>query len=444
VGAAVSAVPFVIVAFALVAVNAFFVAAEFALVRVRVTRIEELVGTGVRRAVATREVLRHLDAYISACQLGITLTSLGLGWVGEPAFARLFEPMFAWTGAWSAAASHSAAIVSAFALITFLHVVLGELAPKTFAITHPESTALAVSWPLHAFKSVFWPLIALMNGTSNFIVRLAGLTPASEGSLAHSEAELRMILAVSEKSGVLSGTHARLLSKALDFPDRTVRQILIPRGDVIFLDLRHSYAENLVRARDYGHTRYPLCDGGIDHVIGVVNIKDLFPLAAPPATGGDLRAIARPPLFVPDTVRIEQALALFQKRRLHLGVVVDEYGGTAGVVTLEDVLEELIGEIQDEYDQESPKVQPQPDGRLLVDAALSLDDMDSLLGIADDGEEDVDTIAGLVLARLGRIARVGDAVRIGGRRVEVVKVRGRRIVRIAVSPPEIDASQAEP
>lgn len=438
-----SGLPFVLIAFGLVAVNAFFVAAEFALVRVRVTRIEELVSSGVRRAVATREVLRHLDAYISACQLGITLTSLGLGWVGEPAFARLFEPLFAWTGAWSAAASHSAAIVAAFTLITFLHVVLGELAPKTFAIAHPESTALAVSWPLRAFKTVFWPLIGLMNSTSNAIVRLAGLSPASEGSLAHSEAELRMILAVSQKSGALSEPHARLLSRALDFPDRTVRQILVPRGDVVLLDLKDSYAENLVRAREFGHTRYPLCDGGLDHVVGVVNIKDLFPLAAPAGGGGDLRAIARPPLFIPDTVRIEQALALFQKRRLHLGVVVDEYGGTSGVVTLEDVLEELIGEIQDEYDQESPKVQPQPDGRLLVDAALSLDDMEAQLGIEDDGEEDVDTMAGLVLARLGRIARVGDAVRIGRRRVEVVKVRGRRILRLAVSPAALDSDQAK-
>lgn len=421
-------------AFVLVAINAFFVAAEFALVRVRATRIEELVEAGVRRAPATREALRHLDAYVSACQLGITLASLGLGWVGEPAFARLFEPAFAWTGAWSEAASHTASIVLSFALITFLHVVLGELAPKTVAIVHAERTALAVAWPLRLFKAVFWPVIAVMNGTANVFVHSLGLPRAREATMAHSEAELRLILGASRRSGVISDAHARLLERALDFKDRTVRQIMVPRGDVVALDLKDAFAENLVRARDSGHTRFPLCDGGLDEVVGVVNIKDLFQGPQLPPVK-DLRTIARKPLFLPETVRIEQALALFQKRRLHIGVVIDEYGGTSGIVSLEDVLEELIGEIQDEFDQETPKVQAGPDGRFLVDAAIPLDEMEEALGIEPEEDEEVETMGGLVLARLGRMAHVGDIVEIDGRRVEVARVRGRRILKLVVDAP---------
>ena len=424
----------ILAALAVVAVNAFFVATEFAIVRVRATRVEELVQKGARRATAARQVLRHLDAYISACQLGITIASLALGWIGEPAFARLFEPLFRWAGDWQPAATHSAAIAAAFFLITFLHVVLGELAPKTLAISYPEATTLLVAWPIRAFHIVFYPFIWIMNTTANLLVRTLGIPPPSEASLAHSEAELRMILAVSQKSGVLSEPHARLLENALDFPDRSVRQIMVPRGDLIGLDLERPFAENLEIARRTGHTRYPLWEGDVDRIVGVVHIKDMFQRPSHDDPSPDLRAFARKPLFIPESVRIEQALALFQKNRVHLGVVVDEYGGTSGIVTLEDVLEELIGEIQDEFDHEAPRVQRESDGRVLVDAALPLDEMEEQLHLVDDTEEDVDTLGGLVLARLGRLARVGDRVEVGGRTVEVVRIRGRRIVRLAVLP----------
>ncbi|HEX4823618.1 MAG TPA: hemolysin family protein [Candidatus Polarisedimenticolaceae bacterium] len=427
----------VAIALLIVAINAFFVAAEYGFVRVRVTRIEDLVQRGVPRAAAAREVLRHLDAAISACQLGITLTSLGLGWVGEPAFAHLLEPLFGWAGAFRAGAAHTVAIVLAFLLITFLHVVLGELVPKTVAITYAEATALAVSWPLRVFRFLFWPLITFMNRSANLVVRLIGLPAPTERSLAHSEAELRMILAVSRKSGALSEAHGRLLSAALDFPDRAVRQIMVPRGDVLWLDANRSYAESLARAREYGHTRIPLCDGTIDRVVGIVHIKDLF-IQPPPSIGAPtLAALARRPLFIPESAKIQQALALFQRQKFHLAIVVDEYGGTAGLVTLEDILEELIGEIQDEFDQESPKVVRQPGGRILADASLTIAELETATGTHDDVEEDVDTVGGLVLARLGRIARVGDSVPFGPRTLEVVRVRGRRILRVAVSPPEV-------
>jgi CBS domain containing-hemolysin-like protein len=222
-----------LLALAVVLVNAFFVAAEYAIVRVRATRIEELVGRGVRRAAAAREVLRTLDRSISACQLGITLASLGLGWIGEPAFAHLIAGGFAWTGGMSVVAAHSAAIAVSFLLITFLHVVLGELVPKTIAIAHAESTVLLLAWPLRLFRFLLYPLIGFMNASANFTVRLLGLRPAAAATLAHSEAELRMILAVSRKSGVLSESHGRLLANALDFPDRAVRQIMVPRNEIV-------------------------------------------------------------------------------------------------------------------------------------------------------------------------------------------------------------------
>lgn len=425
---------YILLALGLVLLNAFFVATEFAIVKVRDTRIAEMVARGERRAVATQKVLRNLNAYLSACQLGITLASLGLGWVGEPAFARLLAPLVEGLGRGKSVATHSISITVAFLLITFLHVVLGELAPKTIAIERPEKTALVVAWPIRVFHSVFYPLIWLLNESANLVVRALGLTPLPSSHLAHSEEELRIILAMSHRSGLLSEAHARLLENALDFADRGVRQIMVPRGDIVHLDVNRSYEENVAAARAGGHTRYPLCDGDLDHVVGVVNIKDLF--LAPPRAGlsDDLRALAREPLLVPESLELERALDLFRKQRLHLGIVIDEYGGTSGIVTLEDVLEELTGEIQDEFDSEPPKVHALADGRLSVDATLPRDEIEEKLGIVEDLDEEVDTLGGLVLAKLGRIARVGDCVELCGRKVEVSRVRGRRILRLVVHP----------
>jgi len=422
---------YVLLALGLVVLNAFFVATEFAIVRVRTTRIDELVAKGVRRAAATRTVLQDLNAYLSACQLGITLASLGLGWVGgSPAFARLLEPLFAGLGSWAGVTAHSAAIALAFAVITVLHVVLGEQAPKMVAIERAEGVALLVAWPIRVFHLLFFPFTWAMNALSGLAVRALGLNPVAEGSLAHSEEELRMILSVSQRSGTLPEAHAELLENALDFTERAVRQIMVPRADIVWLDARRPAEDNVRVVRESAHTRYPLCEGDVDHVVGVLNLKDLF--LQPP--GGDLRQLARKPLFVPENVSIDRVLRQFQRSRTHLAVVIDEYGGTSGVVTIEDVLEELIGEIQDEFDEEAPKVQDLGGGRLSVDASVPADEIAETLGIEDGADEEVDTLGGLVLARLGRIARPGDVVTLGGRRVEVSRMRGRRIVRLTVHP----------
>ncbi len=433
---------FVLVAFAIVAMNAFFVATEFAIVRVRETRVDELVARGVKRAVATKDVLTNLNAYLSACQLGITLTSLGLGWIGEPAFAHLIEPVFLKIGIGSPVAIHSAALALAFVVITFLHVVLGELVPKTIAIDHAEGTALLVALPIRLFRRALYPLIWALNGAANLIVRAIGLRAVPDETSGHSEEELRMILGLSTKSGVLSASHAELLENALDFANRSVRKIMVPRADIFFLDTNRSYDENVLIARRGGHTRYPLCeDGDVDRMVGIVHIKDLF--LSPKAAGaaGDLRTVARDPLFVPDSSEIDQLLSTFQKQHLHLAVVVDEYGGTSGIVTLEDVLEQLIGEIQDEFDEEGPSVHPLGDGRLSVDAGLAVDELEDEMGFASEQEAEVDTLGGLVLLKLGRIARVGDSVEVGGRRIDVTRVKGRRIMRVTVHPPETKPAQ---
>jgi CBS domain containing-hemolysin-like protein len=436
---------FVFLAFGLVALNAFFVATEFAIVKVRDTRIEELVSKGVRRAEAARRVLRELDTYLSATQVGITLASLGLGWIGEPAFAGWFEPVFARLGPGRTVATHSAALACSFLLITFLHVVFGELAPKTLAIERPLAIALWSAAPIRLFRILFYPLIWALNGSAGLALRLLGLARASEASLAHSQEELRIVLSMSSRSGLIGPGHARILEKAIGFADRTVRQILIPRADTVYLDTNRSPEENLSLVRSTGHTRYPLCDGDLDRVVGIVHIKDLFLRQREAGAACDLREIAREPLFFPESLGLDDALAAFQKQHLHMALVLDEYGGTSGIVTLEDVVEELIGEIQDEFDQEAPKVQRVGDGVFLVDASLGLEEARKETGIPLETDEEVDTLGGLVLARLGRIARAGDSVEVGGTKLEVTRVRGRRILRVLVRAPAAAASdRSEP
>jgi CBS domain containing-hemolysin-like protein len=425
---------YVLLALLLVLLNAFFVATEFAIVKVRRTRIDEMVAQGVSRAAAAREVIENLNAYLSACQFGITIASLGLGWIGEPAFAHLIEPLFSWMGPGREVAIHSVALTLAFILITMLHIVLGELAPKTLAIQRAELTALWVAWPIRTFNALFYPLIWALNGLGNLTVRLLGLDPTEEAELAHSEEELRLILGMSRSSGTLSDSHAQLLINALDFPDQPVRQIMVPRGDIVWLDVKQDLDHIRMVARKSGHTRYPLCEGDLDSVLGVVNVKDLFLAGSEGGEPGWLRETASEPVLVPETLQVGRLLELFQQKRRHLFVVLDEYGGTSGIVTLEDVLEELTGEIQDEFDREAPKVRRLADGRFSVDAALPVDDLEQAVGIHGEFEEEVDTLGGLVFTRLGRLAQTGDIVEVGGRRVEVSRMRGRRIVRLIVHP----------
>jgi CBS domain containing-hemolysin-like protein len=436
-----------VLALFLVLLNGFFVAAEFAIVKIRATRLDELSRQGNRRARAARRMVDHMDAYLSATQLGITLASLGLGWIGEPAFAHLIEPLFAGLGAYSAVAAHSASLTLAFGLITFLHIVFGELAPKSIAIQRAEGTVLWVAWPMHLFYRLSYPAIWALNGIANLALRGVGVRPVSGQERAHSEEELRMILAASQRSGVLTAQEAEILQNVFQFADLTVRQIMIPRGEVVTLDATAALPGNLEVAKKHGHTRYPLCEGSLDRVVGIVHIKDLLWLLREQGEAADIHRIARKPFFVPETRLIARALKDFQAQRQHMAIVLDEFGGAVGAVTLEAVLEKLVGEIQDEQDVgEIPPLVRAADGRFEADGRLTLDvaarELD--LRLPPPSRPDIETLGAYVEATLGRAPRPGDSVDLGGMCIPALEIRDGHIRRMRGVPlePSEDAGNA--
>lgn len=421
---------FILFALVLVFLNGFFVNAEFAIVKVRETRIQQLIHEGSRRARTAQSLIQHMDEYLSATQLGITLASLGLGWIGEPAFASMFEPVLASVGLLRPALVHTLAGATAFLLITFLHIILGELAPKSLAIQKPEPSILWTGTPLAFFYRISYPFIWALNSTANLMLRLLGIPPASESDLAHSEEEFRLLLTRSHQHGVLDRDKARMLEHVFDFAERSVRQVMVPSVEVKYLDTQKSIEENLKMARTESHTRFPLCNGSLDQVLGVVNVKDLFRntdvLGSPDFS---LESVTRQVHFVPENKDIKSLLADFRKTRVHLAVVVDEFGSTVGIVTLEDVLEEIVGEIQDEFDLPTPPqmIRQTVSGQYLVQGRTLLEDLEEALRIKLDDETN-DTIAGHVMMILGRTARVGDEVQIAGEyRVRVVGMKGLQI-----------------
>jgi CBS domain containing-hemolysin-like protein len=417
----------------LVALNGFFVAAEFALVKVRPTQLEPLVDSGNRRAKLARHMLRHLDAYLSATQLGITLASLALGWVGEPAFAWIIHPLLNPFVGNNPPLLHTISVTMSFLVITTLHIVLGEQAPKTIAIRKAESTSLLVAFPLYFFYKVTYPAIWLLNHASNRLLRLVGIHPAGEGELAHDEEELRLLLS-SSKDSQLSTQKRELLDNIFELSHRMARQIMLPRQDVIYLSTERPLAENLRLARRSGHTRFPLCEGDLDHVIGLIHIKDIFHRERPLTA---LTEVAREIAFVPETLELDRLLKRMRTERFHLAAVIDEYGGVSGIVTLEDVIEEIVGSIQDEFDVERPELVEKGDGVYQVSGGMLVEDLEEALGV-ELSERDEDTIGGVVLSELGRNPAVGDRVELGPVTIEVLEVQLNRVatVRINVHQPE--------
>ncbi|HVS03818.1 MAG TPA: hemolysin family protein [Thermoanaerobaculia bacterium] len=410
----------------LVLLNGFFVAAEFALVKVRPTQIEPLAETGSRRGRILQHMLEHLDAYLSATQLGITLASLALGWIGEPAFAWLLEPLVSRIPGATPALLHTVSLTSAFALITILHIVLGELAPKSLAIRHAKPTALWIALPLYGFFKLTYPAIWLLNHAANWLLRLVGVAPVTEGEMAHSEEELRLLLA--STTDEISQQKRELLDNIFGMSERVARQIMVPRGDVVSLSTSRSMEDNLELARTSGHTRFPLCRGSLDEAVGLIHIKDLFRQRQPT---GSLEEIARPLTFVPESLSLERLLRRMRTERVHLAAVLDEYGGVSGIVTLENVIEEIVGEIQDEFDAEKPELVAKGNGCFEVDGRMLVDEVEEALGI-EFSERDEDTIAGVVLSELGRRPRLGDSVEVGPLRLVVREAEGNRIKSLAV------------
>lgn len=419
----------ILAAILLVFVNGFFVAAEFSIVKIRATRIDELIQQGTKGALRARLLVDNMDEYLSASQLGITLASLALGWIGEPAFARLFAPAFEGLGWFEPVFSHSLAVTVAFLLITFLHIVLGEQAPKYFAIQKSESVVLATALPLIWFYRVSYPLIWFLNNSANLLLRMMGTKVVPELETAHSEEELRMILAHSREKGFLEMDEQRMLESVLDLGDRSARQIMVPSGDVIFLDTELGFEENLHLTRTHRHTRFPLCDGTLDHVIGLVHVKDFLWHLQELGPEFELKTIRRPVRFILETQLVKDLLPEFRKGRTHLSVVVNEFGSTVGILTLEDILEELVGEIQDEFDTEAPTpmVQRRGDGSYIIHGRMLLEDLEDELDI-DLNDDENDTVGGHVMMLLGRVARVGDEVTIAEQ--FVIRVQGMRNLQI--------------
>lgn len=412
--------------FVLVALNGFFVAAEFALVKVRGSQLDPLADEGDRTAALARHISCNLEAYLSACQLGITLASLGLGWIGEPFLANMIAPAFAKVGVTSPTVVHSVTFAIAFSIITTLHITLGEQAPKILAIRKPLPATLWVSRPLAIFYTIFKPAIWFLNAASNWLLRIVfRIEPVSGHELAHSEEELRVILAESHQAEEVTQLGKEILINALDMRKRVVRDITTPRGQVVFLNTEDSFDENLQAAIESRHTRFPLCEGHLDNTIGLVHIKDLLKLMRE-GQQRDLVSIRRDLLPVPEMMPLEKLLAFFLSKHAHVALVVDEYGGTVGMVTLDNVIEELVGEIQDEFDSDNAEFRRIDADEFTALGSLGLYELNDHAGLGLESSE-VSTVGGYVTHLLGHLPKQGERVRIEDYDVTITQTDGRRV-----------------
>ncbi len=412
----------------LVLLNGFFVAAEFSLVKLRTSQLDPLIEEGRKTAGTVKYILGHMDAYLSATQFGVTVTSLVLGALGEPYMERLLEPLFVKMGIHSVPFITGAAWALGLTIITFLHIILGELAPKYLGIRNPLGMALLLVRPLQLFITVFKPFIWLLNVSANFLLRrVFRISPVAESDLAHSEAELRVILAESARADEVSPMGKELLMNALDLQKRVVRDITTPRGDVVFLNTENSFEENMKRAMESRHTRFPLCREHLDETIGLVHIKDLLRLIREPKP--DITSIKRELHNVPEMMPLEKLLSFFLSRHAHLALVVDEFGGTAGIVTLDNVIEELVGDIHDEFDVDKPEMRRVSQDEFVVAATLSLHELNEMLGL-ELGSTEVSTVGGYITQLIGHLPKTGEKTRIEDFDATVTKADGRRVLEV--------------
>ena len=419
----------------LVAVNGFFVAAEFALVKVREGRVEELVKRKRLFASTALWLLRRLDTSLSACQLGITMASLGLGWIGEPAVARLLRPLLLLIGIESEIIIHGVAFTVAFSGITAAHLVLGEQGPKIFALRRPEIVLLWCAFPLKFFYYLSYPFMVALNASTSFLLRKVGVEDASGHETVHSEEEIRALLSIAHQAGELSRSEHRLLNAVFQFDDMVCRKVMIPRSDVIYFEVNRPISECIKLTIKAKHSRYPICEETLDNVIGVVHIKDLIGVATDGIT--DLRSIMREPQFVPETLPISRLLRQFQATRQHLAFVVDEYGTIVGIVTLETVLEQIVGPVEDEFDMEPPDIVSVGLRQYIVRGGTPLELVSRELKIEFD-EDGVDTFAGLLMTKTGEILAPGERIELVGAVAEVLEVEGSRATRIRVTLKDVE------
>lgn len=385
----------------LIAFTAFFVASEFAIVKVRTTRIDQLIAEGNTKAINAKKVVSNLDEYLSACQLGITITALGLGWLGEPTIERILHPAFTYFELPESVSSLLSFII-AFSLVTYIHVVVGELTPKTFAIQRSEQITLAVAKPLIIFDKLMYPVIHGMNGSARFLAtKVFGLNAVSESEVAHSEEELRMILSDSFKGGEINQAEYKYVNKIFEFDDRIAKEIMVPRTEITSIDKDFTLDEvfQLIGVEQY--TRYPITDGDKDHIIGLVNMKNLLTayIKDPTNATTPVSDYMQPIIRVIENMPIADLLLKIQRERIHMAILMDEYGGTSGLVTIEDIIEEIVGDIRDEFDtDELPEVQKLEENHYILDAKMLIENVNDLLGI-DIDEEDIDTIGGWFMTK---------------------------------------------
>lgn len=419
--------------------NAFFVATEFALVSVRKTRLAQLSKEGNKLAKIALDSINHLDRSIAAVQLGITIASIGLGWVGEAALVKLIQPIFNFLpDSMQAVATHSLAVSIAFVLITFMHVVIGELMPKSIAIQHPETTALVVAKPMSFITKIFTPFIFLLNGFGNWLLSLMKIPPAHVGHLVHTVEELDMIIDESHKEGVLNDTEKDILQNVFKFSDIMAKQVMVPRPDVVSIPIDISQEELKKLTIENQYTRYPVYEEDLDKVVGILHLKDLYTLII---EGKEiiLKDILRPAILVPETLTIDKLVHEFKTKRAQMALVIDEFGGVSGLVTLEDVLEEIVGEVQDEFDEEEANIRQIYENEYIANAMMRIDEFNDYFQLEAQNEvedEDIETIGGLVIKNLGHIAKEGDCCTIDGFTFKVIEVDGARIVKIKIIAPE--------
>lgn len=382
----------------LIALTAFFVASEFAIIRIRSSRVDQLIEEGNTRAISVKKVISNLDEYLSACQLGITITALGLGWLGESTLERLLHPLLAGLHIPESFA-HVSAVGFALIAITFIHVVAGELTPKTVAIQKSEIISLSVARPLILFYKIMFPLIWILNRSAQIMTRIFGLKPISENEMAHSEEELRIILSESYKSGEINQSEFKYVNKIFEFDNRIAKEIMVPRTEIVSLAKDETIETFIQTLQEEKFTRYPIIDGDKDHIIGLVNSKEVMTalIGSKHLSTQTLEKFMRPIIRVIENIPIHDLLVKMQKERVHMAVLMDEYGGTSGLVTAEDILEEIVGDIRDEFDvDEIPMIRKITETHYIVDAKVLLSEVNDLLGIEID-DEDIDTIGGWIM-----------------------------------------------
>ena len=424
---------YLVLVFILILFNAFFVVSEFAIVKIRHTKLEEMAQNGNKRAGIALKITAHLDTYLSAIQLGITLASLGLGWIGEPAVASLLEKLFGTFFAENKILLHSVSFGLAFSLITLLHVVLGELIPKSLAIQSTEKFVLMIAYPLYLFKRTFYPFIWVLDTLTLKILHLMGVTPTSESEAAHSEEEIKLIVNASQKGGVIDDTERDIIENAIDFSEIYAHEVMIPRQDMNCLFLDDSFEEVMSFVKRTKHTRYPLCDHDRDNIVGMIHIRDLLEHCEEKLGKGQLNKIARQILFVPENESISDVLHLMMKKHTHVAIVVDEYGGTAGMLSMEDILEELVGDIKDEHDEpEAEEIRRVDETVCEFDGKVLIEDAYECMNLPCP-ERDESTIGGYVFTLLARAPKVGDKVEDENCRFEVIAASRMRIKRLRVT-----------